>query len=118
MDIPVLDKTFISASDLSTKDNYAGVINSSGQVALAGAGADAIGIILDGGSASGEGIPVRVSGVADGILGGTVASGARVMVDSSGKFVTADPTGAAVGICLVGGSSGELRPILIGTRNH
>jgi hypothetical protein len=97
--------SFEAASDLSTKLYYAVVINSSGQLAVAGAGQAAIGILYSDPDATGLVASVKpLDGrKAKAIAGGTIAAGAFLAADSAGKLVTAtkgivdtsDTTGSA-----------------------
>jgi hypothetical protein len=111
-DNPILDLSFTAAADLSAKQYYAVKINSSGNIALCSvAGEMAVGV-LQNKPESGQSGQVRPYGVTLGILGGTVADGAKVGVDASGKFVT-HVGGACVGIALQGGSANEYGEILL-----
>jgi|GEM_PF-6135207 len=116
-EVPILPITLVAASDLSAKQYYAIAVDSNSKAALAGAGADAP-AILQNKPESGRDAELMFQGISLGQLGGTVASGGNVMVNSSGKFVAADGTGAVVGKCLMGGVSGENRPIFLSPRNH
>lgn len=80
-----------ASTDLSTKQYYAVKLDSNGQVALAGAGECAIGILYSKPSAQGTIASVRpLDGrKALGFAGGTIAKGALVAADANGKFVTA-----------------------------
>jgi hypothetical protein len=108
-----------AGSDLSAKQYYAVLVNSSGQLALCGDDGVAYGILQDKPAAAGRAGKVAVAGVSKCVLGGTVAAGAVVSVDGNGKIVSiATGDGRMVGICRVGGSSGqigciEVRPGLI-----
>jgi hypothetical protein len=100
------------ATAITADGRYVGVVvNSDGKFALPAAGAVIAGVaqresVLD------EANSIMINGVTFGLLGGTVAAGAEVEVTDTGAFV-AKTTGAAVGICLTGGSSGELGSILL-----
>jgi hypothetical protein len=59
-------------------------------------------------------IGVQILGIAKVTLGGNVSLGAEVMSDTSGRAVTAATTGNRVcGVCLQGGSSGDLVDVLL-----
>lgn len=108
-----------AASDLSTKQYYAVKLNTSGQMLLCAADGIAYGILQDKPAAAGRAGLVAVAGISKCVLGGTVAVGDVVNVDTNGKIVSiATGDGRMIGICRVGGSAGqigciELRPGLI-----
>lgn len=126
-----------AAADLSTKQYYAVTVNSSGTVELCDAAGESVTGILQNDPTSGQIATVAVGGISKGILGGTVASGAMVKTNSSGKFVSAsaavvdtteslsgnaESVGSATdpvigsyvfGIAVVGGVSGDIGQILI-----
>lgn len=87
-DIPGLDISLPAASDLSSSQFLAVKINSSGQIALAGAGDAAVGVLQDT-PASGQVGSVRLSGVTRMVCGGTVTAGDLVAADASAKAKTA-----------------------------
>ena len=113
-----------AAADLSTKQYYAVLVNSSGQVALCGDDGEFYGVLQDKPAAAGRAACVAVRGVSRVVLGGTVAQGALVNVDSAGKIVTvATGDRHAVGVCLVGGGAGDIgsidiRPQSVQGRNN
>lgn len=108
-----------AGSDLSTKQYYVVKVNSSGQIALCGDDEAAFGILQDKPSAAGRVGCVAVGGASRCVFGGTVAAGDIVNCDGNGKVVgLATGDGRMLGVCLVGGASGEigtieLRPSLI-----
>lgn len=103
-----------AAADLSTKQYYAVVVNSSGQAALGGDDGEFFGILQDKPAAAGRAACVAVGGASRCVFGGTVAKGALVNVDSAGKIVTiATGDNHAAGVCLVGGDAGEIGTIEI-----
>mgnify|MGYP001766677445 CR=1 FL=1 len=114
-------KSFISAADLSAKTGYAVKLNGSltngqAQVALAGANETAIGIIKDGGRASGDEVSVVFEGATnEARLGDTVTVGDFLKVDSTGRLVTATATGDIniIAQALKSGAVGELIPVII-----
>lgn len=104
----------IAATDLSDSLYLFCVRNSSGLIALAGAGAEVDGVIYET-STAGRPVTFAMAGtgrIAKVVAGGTVATGAKVMSNSSGQAVTATATNAAVGKARKGGASGEVIEIV------
>lgn len=114
-------KSFISAADLSAKTGYAVKLNGSltngqAQVDLAGANETAIGIIKDGGRASGDEVSVVFEGSTnEARLGDTVTVGDFLKVTTGGKLITAGGTGDdnVIAQALKSGEDGELIPVII-----
>lgn len=86
-------------------------VNTSGKAIGAVAGGKIVGVVQDTTPAGGA-APITAAGITFIKLGGTVASGALVEVGANGTAITND-AGTAVGICLVGGASGEYGSILL-----
>lgn len=101
-----------AGADLTAKQFCGVVCNSSGAAAAAGAAAFVVGILQNKPN-TGQPATITYGGVSKGLLGGTVAAGAKVTTDAAGKFVTATTGQAVAGTALVGGSSGEVVPILV-----
>ena len=99
-------------ASLTTKQYYAVVFNSSGNIAVAGAGVPIAGV-LQNAPASGDGAEVAVSGISKVALGGTATAGTMAAVDSAGKFLNAVSGDIAVGVFVKGGSSGEVGSMLV-----
>jgi hypothetical protein len=80
-----------ASGDLSTKQYHAVKINSSGQVAVAALGENAVGILFDKPEAAGQICAVRVldGSKAKALAGGTIAAGDLLKSDANGKLVTA-----------------------------
>lgn len=97
-----------ASADLSSKQYYAMKLNSSGQLATAGAGIPIVGVLQDKPSAAGMGGAYGICGRTAVALGGTATAGSMAAVDSNGKFLNAVSGDIAVGIFAVGGSSGEI----------
>lgn len=104
MDIPVLDRTYISGANLTGKRGYYVKLsgtNAPGTVAsvvLCGAGDRAVGVLQtdgggkDGGSGVGIALPVsvRVLGSSFAVAGGTIsAAGTAIKPDTNGRGVAA-----------------------------
>lgn len=81
--------TLEAGSDLSTHQHKFVLVNSSGQVALAGAGGPAIGVLQNKPSAQGHSASVRVLGVSKVVAGAAVTRGDQVASDANGKAATA-----------------------------
>lgn len=82
--------TVPAGSDLSTKQYYPMVLNSSKQLALAtGEGGDVVGILQDKPDAAGRAGCLAIGGVSKAIAGGTITAGSRVTIDVNSKFVAA-----------------------------
>lgn len=97
-----------AAADLSAKAGFACVLNSSGQVALAGANVIPDGIIMRGNT---SGNPVTYH-VLDGSwlmisIGGTVAQGDQVVTASDAQFVLGTSTEFCVAVMNEPGADGE-----------
>lgn len=119
------DFTFDTSADLSSKQFYFAVINSSNQLAVAGANVECIGVIQDAGAASGRRAVVRMFGVSKVECGGTFSIGDKVASDSNGKAVkataasvsagTPEPLAGSLvqGIALSAGASGQLASVLL-----
>lgn len=99
-------------TDLSTKQYYCVVINSSGKVAVAGDGARVDGILQDTVAAADRAACVAVAGKSKVVFGGTVTAGDRVASDAAGKVVTAGTGDYVIGICVEGGASGKIGSIV------
>lgn len=78
-----------AGSDLSTKQYYFVVRNSSGQLALAGNGATADGVLQDKPAAAGRAAAYAISGLSKVVAGAAIARGAQVASDANGKAKTA-----------------------------
>ena len=106
------------ASDLSASQWCFVDINSAGRVALAGAGTDAIGVMADTeGSALGRvtAVMTKFGAKTKVKLGATVAAGAYVKSDSTGRAVTATSGTFVLGRCVDGGDVNNIGSIIFGT---
>jgi hypothetical protein len=88
---PVNLRSGNAAADLTGKERYGSVLNTSGAWALAGANqAGQVKGVIHEGATSGRGVSVCIRGKVKVIAGGTVASAnLSVTTDAAGKFVTA-----------------------------
>lgn len=109
-------------ADLSASQ-YCGVnLNSSGKLELPSAGGAIVGVLQNDPDAADEAGTYQHSDITPMKLGGTVAKGDFVKVDSSGRAVTASAgdvaAGAAIGKCRIGGAInniGEIQLFALGT---
>ncbi len=102
-------------SDLSASQ-YCGVdYNSSGQLALPSAGGAIVGVLQNNPDTAGKAGSYQHGAITPMKLGGTVAKGDFVKVDSSGRAVTASAgdvaLGAAIGKCRIGGDINNIGEI-------
>lgn len=88
-----------AGSDLSSNQGYF-VALSSGQVATAGDGARAIGVLRNKPAAAGRAAEVQDMGIARVVTGAAVAVDAQVASDTNGKAVTAASGDHVMGIAL------------------
>lgn len=89
----------MAAGDLTAAQFHAVVINASGEIELAAAGATGV-KILNNKPNVGENCHLTDIGENKAVAGGAILKGAKVEVGTGGKFVTKG-TGAAVGECRV-----------------
>jgi hypothetical protein len=103
-----------ASGDLSTKQ-YLGVkIDTSGNVAVAGEGDIAVGILQNAPAATGRACTVATGGVSKVVGGATVAAGARFSFDSTGKAVAVGSgDDHAMGVVLEDLASGKIGTVLI-----
>ena len=101
-----------AGADLSAKLFYLAHVDTDGDIVLAGDGEHVIGVITEG-AVENKPVTIQTYGIAKVILGGTVASGARVASNASGAAVTATAAEFEAGTCLVGGVSGDIVPVLL-----
>lgn len=99
-----------AAADLRTHQFKLISVDSAGAAALCGAGLAGAFIV---GNAPNTGEPAELydHGFMKVILGATVAAGAKVMSDATGRAITATATNHVVGICIQGGAVGEVGSI-------
>lgn len=95
-----------ASADLSTKQYYFGYINSNGQIAVAGAGATAQGVIQNKPTAAGVGCDFQVASITPIACGGTITAGNALKSDSSGLAVAASSGDKALGIALNDAATG------------
>lgn len=102
-------ETFISAADLSAKQYFVAQLDANGKADLASAVTqDLLGIIMDGGAASGDPVAVCTAGVAKAISGGTINEGDRLTTDSAGKVIaTTTAADELIGWALQAAASGD-----------
>lgn len=102
--------TLTSSSDLST---YVGkIVKISSAQWAAGSDNDGIGVVIDGGAASGDNCEVGF-GECYAITGGTIATGALVSCNGSSVLISAVSGDSPIGRCLAGAGSGEWAKVFI-----
>lgn len=79
-----------------------------GQVAVAGDGENAIGVLYEPAAAAGRAVTVASGGIVRAYAGGTVAIGARVASDAAGKVVTAATGDYVLGVALTAGAANAM----------
>ena len=95
----VWDETIPASADLSANQFLFHVIDSSGELALAGAG-DLAFALQNKPDAQGVGGAVRILGMTEYIAGGVVTAGDLVATNAAGKGITALTTNRILGIAL------------------
>lgn len=104
--------TLQSAADFSTTGQFRfGVVNTSGQIALASSAGRVDGVVCDNPSAADRETAVAIGGVAMVELGGTVTAGDQVQSGASG-VATSGSTNTP-GVALESGVSGDIIPVLL-----
>lgn len=110
-ELPKVSITLVAATDMSQKRYTFGTVNTDGALVTPAADALAVGVIQTPGIIS-EPCNVMTTGVSFIKLGGTVAAGDKLSVGTDGAAIKAT-TGEVIGVCLVGGASGEIGSILL-----
>lgn len=105
--------TLLAATDLSTTGQFRlGVINSSGKIALASAGARVDGAIQNN-PAIDRPVEFDILGITHVEYGGTITAGNELEAGSSGVAVILSGATYCIGIALESGVSGEIHPVLL-----
>lgn len=119
------DFSFQAAADLSTNQFCFVALNSSSQIAVAGANVECVGVLQDKPNAAGVAGQVRCFGISKVQAGGTFAAGDKIASNASGKAVkytaasvsagTPEPLAGSLvqGIALDAGVSGQVATILL-----
>lgn len=115
-EIPLEILTFTAAADLRTKQYYAVKLDSNGEIALAGDGESAIGVLQDTPN-NGEVGRVMTLGVTFAKAGDAITAGSNVASNASGTFVTAGGGDAVIGTALKTAASGDIFPILLSIKS-
>jgi len=103
-----------AAGDLSAEQYTFGVVDSAGQVAQqTTAGGDADGVIMNKPEAQGDPTEFAIGGVAKVVAGATVAAGAKVQSDTTGRGITAATGDHVLGKALTGGDVNEVIEVLL-----
>lgn len=107
--------TFNAAADLSASQFRVARITAANAVNVAGAVNDIIGIIQDK-PLLGQACAVRTDGVSKAAYGATVAAGAAVTCDGTGRIITAATGRQILGYAVSGGVANEIGTVLISIR--
>jgi len=107
------DISMLALDDLSAKQWYLGTASSTDNtVDMADAVTEKLLGVIQVGGTTGAAVSVRVAGHSKVIFGDTVAAGASLTTDTSGRAVTQTPgtdtTTYLVGVCIVGGDTNEI----------
>lgn len=120
-----VDISFPASADLSSNQFYFVVLNSSKQLAVAGANVECLGILQSTPNAAGRGGEVRCFGVSKVQCNGTFNAGDLIASDASGRAVkytaasvsagTPEPLAGShvMGIALEAGAAGQLATVLL-----
>lgn len=88
---------FVAGADLSAKQFFAAVQTGSNTVGLQTSAGGPIAGIIQNKPVSGQAASLRFEGVTKAAAGASVAAGAEVMVDATGRLITATSTNQVVG---------------------
>jgi hypothetical protein len=88
---------FGASADLSANQFYFVVLNSSKQLAVAGANVSCLGVLQDTPAAAGRSGEVRCFGVTKVVAGGTIAVNDKIASDANGKAVKATAASVSAG---------------------
>ena len=112
--------SLVSNADLSSSQYLVAEIVSGSEADAATASTDdIIGVIYDGGDASGDNVSVAISGVAKVKAGGTISEGDQVTADSASKAVATTTTSARIlGTALDSAVTGDIFTVLINLYTH
>lgn len=110
---PNLITNLAAGSDLSAAQYKAVVLSSDGAVDLAGAGAAAIGFLMNAPIAGQACEIASVGGGAKAIAGGTIVAGDKLKVNASGNVVSEYNDDAVVAIALESAVSGDVFGVLV-----
>jgi len=108
--------TIPASGDLSASQYCFVEVNSSGQVAVLGAGLSADGILQNDPNAAGRAAEVAIGGIVRVKCGGVVTRGGPVASDSAGKAVNAATGNIILGTALETGANGAIIAMLFHPR--
>lgn len=110
--------TVPAGSDLSTHQYKFVTVNSSGQLALTGDGAEADGVLQDKPDAAGNAGTVAWGGVTKVKLGGTVTAGDDIASGANGVGVIAATGDVVNGRAMASGVNNDIIPVLLKAAGH
>lgn len=103
-----------ASTDLSAKQYFGVKIDTNGQLALAGEGDAAVGVLQDKPAAQGRVGCIAIGGVSKVACGGTIAKGERFSFDSAGKAVSVGSGNDwSMGVMLEAGAAGIISTCII-----
>jgi hypothetical protein len=111
------DISIVASGDLSANQFRAVKLDANGRTVLSGLGdLQTVGVQQDKPTALGQPSMVRISGVTKALAGGTVAIGARVTSDATGRLITATTGNQVLGIALTAAVVGDIFTVLLDSR--
>lgn len=106
--------TLPANADLSANQNAFVVLNTSARVALAGNGADAVGVLVNDPDAAGRPATIQIDGIAKVKVGtGGVTMGDNVAADTNGVAILAATGDAILGKALETAAAGAIISVLL-----
>lgn len=108
--------SFEAGSDMSADQFKFVGINASGQLALAGDGTTAIGVLENKPAAAGRAGSVAIAGIVQVLCGGTVTRGGQVASDAAGLAVDSTTADIILGEALMTGAAGSVISIMLQVR--
>lgn len=108
--------TMEAGQDLSDHQYRLVSLASDGQVDPTGAGASAVGVLMNDPSSAGRAAEVAIGGVVPVEFGGSVAIGADLASDANGKAVAATTGDQVIGVATESGGDGTVGSILFQPR--
>jgi len=101
------NKSYVSTADQSSNQYKFQNIDANGQIVLAGAGADAIGVLQDKPTAGQPGSVCGPGDITQVQAGGSFAAGASISSDLNGKAIASVTGSAILGKAMTAGAAGS-----------
>lgn len=112
-EITGLKFTLPAAADLSASQYCFLSCNATSQAALLTTAVNTVGVLQNKPAAANVAAEIMVNAVSKVKAGATVAAGANVMADGSGRAITATSTNKIIGIALTGGAVNEIISVYV-----